>query len=303
MKRRLLMHYWNSKFLGHTHSDDLVKAFIDGLNECNLTKLIQISMDCPNSNLEFLTEIKKLRIKDELAYLIDIGCCNLQAIHGAFKTGSKSSNWNLHKMLKWSFTLLHDTPACQDDYFSMTGSSEYPLQFCGTRWVENKMVAEKLIKLWPNMIKVFDFWSSLCKLRETCSKNYKNTKKGIEDPLTVAKLHFFLFVAGLLQPFLKVFQGDGPMIPFLCNSIRSTYISLLKLIVKAKVLENVESHDLLQVVNNDNLLQTKKYMLDLLLKVKLKGFCKQNRLLLFLYLKCGTYYNIMLVFNFPSHLH
>lgn len=106
------------------------------------------------------------------------------------------------------------------------------------------MVAEKLMKLWPNMIKLFDFWNSLCKTKKPCSKRYQNIKKGIEDPLTVAKFHFFSFVPGLLQPFLKIFQGNGPMISFLCNSIRSVYISFLEFIVKGKVLENVESYDL-----------------------------------------------------------
>ena len=75
--------------LGQIRSDDLVKAFNDGLNELDLTKLIQISMDGPNSNLKFLSEIKKLRIKDELACLTDIGCCNLHVIHGAFKLSLK----------------------------------------------------------------------------------------------------------------------------------------------------------------------------------------------------------------------
>ena len=89
--------------------------------------------------------------------------------------------------------------------------------------------------------KVFDFWNSLCKSKQPGSKGSENTKKGVEDPLTMAKLHFFSFNAGLLQPFLKVFQGDGPMIPFLYNNIRSICISLLELIFKAKVLENVES--------------------------------------------------------------
>ena len=135
------------KFLGHTCSNDLVKAFNDGFNEFDLTKLDKISMESPNSNLKFLSEMKKLRIEDELASLIDIGSSDLHVIHGVFKTGSESSGWNLHKILKGASTLLHDTPACRDDYFNLTGSSEYPLQFCGTSWVEDKMVAEKLTKL------------------------------------------------------------------------------------------------------------------------------------------------------------
>ena len=197
-EKNVVVRYWNSKFLGHTRSNDLVKAFNDGFNELDLTKLVQISMDGPNSNLKFLSEMKKLTIEDELASLIDIGSCNLHVIHGAFKTGSESSGWNLHKILKGAFTLLHDTPARRDDYFNLTGSSEYPLQLCGTRYVEEKMVAEKLIKLWLNIIKVFDFWNGLCKSKRTCSKSYENTRKGIEEPLTVAKLHFFSFVDGLL---------------------------------------------------------------------------------------------------------
>ena len=73
---KVAIHYWNSKFLGHTHSDDLVKVF-NGLNELDLTKLTQILMDGPISNLKFFSEIKKLRIEDEPTSLIDTGCYNL----------------------------------------------------------------------------------------------------------------------------------------------------------------------------------------------------------------------------------
>lgn len=80
---------WNSRIFGHTRSDDLVKAFNDGFNELSSTKLIQISMDGPISNLRFLSEIKKLKINDELASLINIGSCNLHVIHGTLKLALK----------------------------------------------------------------------------------------------------------------------------------------------------------------------------------------------------------------------
>ena len=57
MKKGCLRHC-NSKFLGNTRSDDLVKVFNDGLNELDLTKLIKISINSINSNLKFLSEIK-----------------------------------------------------------------------------------------------------------------------------------------------------------------------------------------------------------------------------------------------------
>ena len=125
--------------MGHTRPNDLVKAFNDGFNELDLNKLVQISMDGPNSNLKFLNEMKKLITEHEIASLNDIGSCNLHVIHGALKTGSECCGWNLHKIFKGVFALLHDTPARRGDRFNLTGSSEeYLLQFCGIRWLEDK---------------------------------------------------------------------------------------------------------------------------------------------------------------------
>ena len=46
---------------------------------------------------------------------------------------------------KGAFKLLHDSLARREDYFNLIGSDEYPLQFYGTRWVEDKKVAERLV--------------------------------------------------------------------------------------------------------------------------------------------------------------
>ena len=175
--------------------------------EFNLTKLIQISIDDLNSNLKFQSEIKKLRIKDELASLIDIGSCNFHDIHGEFKTCSESANWSLHKVLKVSFTLLHDAPSSQDDYFNMTGSSECSLKFCQTRWVKDKRLAEKLIKLWSNMIKVFDYWNSLCISKQPRLKSYENTKKGIEDPSDFGRASLVHLLLVCCNHFSESFRG------------------------------------------------------------------------------------------------
>ena len=84
--------------------------------------------------------------KNKLSSLIDIGSCNLYLIHGAFKTGSEKSSWDLHKILKRAFKLLHDSPVRREYYFNLTGYDEYPLQFCGTRWVEDKKGRRKVGK-------------------------------------------------------------------------------------------------------------------------------------------------------------
>ena len=139
--------------------------------------------------------------------------------------------------MKGTFTLLHDSPARREDYVNITGGSAYPLQLCGTWWVEDYRVTERLIDIWANVVKLVDFWENLVKSKRPKSKSHDNVKAGVYDKLVVAKLHFFSYVAGLLQPSLTCYQGDGPMISFLCNDLKVVYCSLLEVVVKPEVLK------------------------------------------------------------------
>ena len=108
-----------------------------------LSKIIQVSMDGLSVNLKFLQQLVKHREELEVEEkMIHIGTCGLHVVHGAFKCGIDSADWNIKETLKGSHQLLHDTPACGADYVSITQSSEYPLFFCATRWVEDKKVSD-----------------------------------------------------------------------------------------------------------------------------------------------------------------
>ena len=85
----------------------------------------------------------------------------MHVVLGDFKCGIESTDWNIKEILKGSHQLLHDTPVCQADYVSVTQSSEYQLFFCATRWVEDKKVSDRLLYIWPNIIKIINFWKSL----------------------------------------------------------------------------------------------------------------------------------------------
>ena len=77
------------------------------------------------------------------------------------------------------------------------------------------------------MIKMFEFWGTLAQSKRPDSKSYHNVKKGIDDPLTVVKLQIFSYCACLFQPFLTVFQGDGPLLPYLCRNVKELIVALL----------------------------------------------------------------------------
>ena len=131
---------WNSKCLSHIKADDILAKFNDSVSTADLNKMIQVSMDGPNTNWKYVKYLKRCWLENEQHQLMDIGSCSLQIIHGAFKTGTENTNWELKKVLKGPFTLLHDPPARRDDCVSLTGSSTFPLFFCATRLIKNLLI-------------------------------------------------------------------------------------------------------------------------------------------------------------------
>lgn len=152
--QQVKVRFYDSRFLGHTKHDDLLSNFKDVLSCVDDSKILQVSMDGPNTNLKFLKCLQKERSDNELSGLVDIGSCNLHTVHGCLADGVKASGWNLTKLFKGAYFLFHDTAARRDDYFKLTGSEEFPFQFIVTRWVEDKKVACRLISIWPNILKI-----------------------------------------------------------------------------------------------------------------------------------------------------
>ena len=85
--KQVEVRYWDSQFLGHSTSDDLLENFNKSLAGLDLSKIFQISMDGPSVNWCFYDEVVKNRKELELYQLINIGNCGLHIIHGSFKTG------------------------------------------------------------------------------------------------------------------------------------------------------------------------------------------------------------------------
>ena len=73
--------------------------------------------------------------------------CGLHSIHLAFKTGGNSTDWGVKKILKAVYQILHDSSARRVDYIEFTGSEQFPLPFCGTRWTEDQKVALRAIEI------------------------------------------------------------------------------------------------------------------------------------------------------------
>ena len=61
----------------------------------------------------------------------------------------QDGNWMVSRELYHCF---NDSPARREDYLiANKGNTQFALQFCSTRWLEDVPVAKRAIKIWPNI--------------------------------------------------------------------------------------------------------------------------------------------------------
>ena len=214
---KVVVRYLGSEFMGRSTANDVLITFLNGTKDVEKSKMLQVSSDGPNVNLLFLKHLIKLREEEELPPLLDIGTCGLHVVHGSLK----SSEWDLQRLLKAMWQLLDGSPARRAVYENVTSteSMEYPSKFCGHRWCENEICAEKAEVILKNYQK---FITHICSLKkkdqpDSNNKSFATLKTMIHDPLMPAKLKFFEMISGKLNWFLRAFQTDNPMIPFMTD--------------------------------------------------------------------------------------
>ena len=85
------------------------------------------------------------------------------------------------------------------------------------------------------------------------------------DLLMPAKLHYFSFIAGILKPYLVVFQSDNPLLPFMFDELSLILFRLLRLVFKKEKVD--EAANLRQVMKEEFLTeqsnQLEEYLIDL----------------------------------------
>ena len=128
--------------MGYRTNHALKNHFNGRISDVNLNKILQVSVGGPSASLKFYRDVQGNREELELTKLTNIDSCSLHTIHGAFKTGVESTDWEIKKTFKGCFTLLHDSPARRSDYTNITGSTVFSLSFRSTRWVDDKKVTE-----------------------------------------------------------------------------------------------------------------------------------------------------------------
>jgi hypothetical protein len=233
--------YLDSQFLGGANSKQLLKSFNEGVSQLNIQKMIQISSDGPNVNLKFLRLVKEDWELNEYPALLDIGTCGLHTVHGSLKTSVNNSEWKLGEKLKAMWKFLNECPSRREIYENVAENKVYPLPYCGHRWCENQNCCERAANIFPGYLKFIEHLQSLPKSKQPHGKWFNVLKDTIKDPLFIAKLKFVEFIAEKLNLFLKGFQCDKPMVPFIFDVLKNILVSILSMFLLNDVMERSDT--------------------------------------------------------------
>ena len=117
--------YFDSCFLKRPNSLNLHDCLLKSLDSLDISKLLQISMDVPNTNWDVLERHKTLRSSKDFSSLFVIDSCGFHVIHGALESGTKSTEWDLHKVLPAMWKIFDESPARRDIYMRETTFLHY----------------------------------------------------------------------------------------------------------------------------------------------------------------------------------
>lgn len=227
--------YLTSFFMGHHNAEQIHEKIEKVCSEIGFQNRIQLSMDGPNVNWKTFTLAQQNIEKQTGRKMLNVGSCGLHTLHNAFRTGCASTDWDLGNALSSLKWLFKDVPARREDFTEVAGSVSFPLDFCSHRWLENMEVAERALEILPSL-KTYISAAKTKQITEPCTKSFKKAEAIVHDDLFPAKLSFFLMVAREVTPFLKLYQTDKPMLPFMCSDLTSILKSLLEKFVKPSVM-------------------------------------------------------------------
>jgi hypothetical protein len=194
---QVITRYFSSVFLGRTRAEDLLQAFTKSLKDIGLQKLLSVSMDGPNVNLSFYSQLSDLRSIEQCPQLLITGTCPLHIVHGALLNGHRSSNWDLVAILQAAYYLFKDSPARRAEYIRITGNTSFPLKCCSIRWCENIRVTQRFLQILPALTKYVKDVSP-----KPTIGSFLRLKNALTDNFIKAKFAFFVSVGNIFEPFL-----------------------------------------------------------------------------------------------------
>ena len=120
--------YFDSNVMRRPNANVLLKNFDESISSLNRGQFLQLEMDRPQASWNVLKLLYDKLVSENLSKTVNIGSCAQQVIHGALKTGTKSSEFDTDKILKSMFWLFESLLAWGDVYLKEGISGKFPLR-------------------------------------------------------------------------------------------------------------------------------------------------------------------------------
>ena len=104
----------------------------------------------------------------------------------------------------------------------MNASDLFPMRFYPTQWTENEDVAARALVVWNSVFAVIEHFSKQCPSKgPQNNSSYDALAIHHKDSFMPVKFQIFKDIAGKMNLYLKLFQTDSPMIPFLSDVLEA----------------------------------------------------------------------------------
>ena len=264
---RVIVVYVDSAFLGHaeaSHIEDEILQYIDR-NNVKLENLLQCSMDGPAVNNAFLLKLNARLQSQKLPPLVDLGTCSLHPVHTAFRKAVEALPFDVEQFATDIYQWFKMSSARREDYQMVQKElldleqcvGEFFLKPISSRWLYLEPVCSRIIEQFDALKTYF-----LTNLRRTgmipsSLVRYNRIKQCLEDKMTPVYLHFVVYIATTLTPFMKLFQKDEPLVHILYDKANEVMRTCLRMFLKAEVVGEKEGAELhaIDCDKGDNWLQ------------------------------------------------
>ena len=98
-------------------------------------------------------------------------------------------------------------------------------------------MVERLISIWPSFVKVVSHWESLPKSKSPSCKSYEFVVNAVKNELSLARLQFLNYLAGIFEPFLKLYQTDASILLHINGDLLELIKSILRIFIKSEAIE------------------------------------------------------------------
>ena len=115
--------------------------------------------------------------------------------------------------------------------------------------------------MYDGYVKFLKYFIVMFKSRQRQGISFTILKDSFNDLLMKAKLKFLEFVSNKSNKFLRGYQTDQPMVPFLCNSLKEILLSLLKKFILNDTIKKTNTTLTLMKIDKNNVNLQKPFVL------------------------------------------